>query len=114
MCIYVCMQIPIQWVELIKNMGILIKPSSLAAVLQRSSRQPIRLLRLLLMELFTEDEFCTSSMRGKKGIHPGLDQNTINAILCKFNTKNMLHYQFSYVYMQTCMYSYISTKDRNN
>ena len=108
------MQIPIQRVELVKNMGILIKSSSLAAVLRRSGRQPTRLLRLLLTELFTEDELRTSLMRGKQGIHPALDQDTINAILCKFNTKNMLHYQFSYVYMQTCMYSYISTNDRNN
>ena len=76
-------QIPSQRVELVKNMGILIKSSSLAAVLRRANRQPTRLLRLLMTELFTEDELRTSSMRGKKGPLPGLDQDTVNAILCK-------------------------------
>ena len=36
--------------------------------------------------LFIEDELRTSLMQEKKGVHPGLDQDTINAILCKFNT----------------------------
>ena len=64
-------------------MGVLIKSSSLATVLRRANRQPTRLLRLLLTELFTEDELRMSSMRGKKGPLPGLDQETVNAILCK-------------------------------
>ena len=68
-------------------MGILIKSSSLAAVLRRANRQPTRLLRLLMTELFTEDELRMSSMRGKKGPHPALDQDTVNAILCKCNAK---------------------------
>ena len=71
-------------------MGILIKSSSLAAALRRCNRQPTRLLRLLMMELFTEDELRTSSMRGKKGPLPGLDQDTVNAILCKFNSTIMV------------------------
>ena len=71
-------------------MGILIKSSSLAAALRRCNRQPTHLLRLLMMELFTEDELRTSSMRGKKGPLPGLDQDTVNAILCKFNSTIMV------------------------
>ena len=67
-----------------KNMGILIKSSSLAAALRRANRQPTRLLRLLMTELFTEDELRTSSMRGRKGPLPGLDHDTVNAILCKY------------------------------
>ena len=68
---------------IVKNMGVLIKTTSLAAVLQKSKRQPIRLLHCLMKETFTEDELSCSSVRGKKGIHPGLDNEVIDTILCK-------------------------------
>ena len=64
-------------------MGILIKSLSLAAVLRRANQQPTHLLQLLMTELYREDELRTSSMRGKKGPLPGLDQDTVNTILCK-------------------------------
>ena len=78
------MQIPIQKIELVKNMGVLIKTTTLAAVLRKSKRQPTRLLRCLMEEMFTEDELRCSSVRGKKGIHPGLDSEVMDAILCKY------------------------------
>ena len=63
-------------------MGVLIKTTSLAAVLRRAKRQPTRLMRFLMQELFTEDELRCSSVRGKKGIHPALDREVMDAILC--------------------------------
>ena len=64
-------------------MGVLIKSTSLSAVLRRSKRQPTRLLRGLMEELFTEDELRCSSVRGKKGTLPALDEEVMEAILCK-------------------------------
>ena len=63
-------------------MGVLIKSSALAAVLRKSKRQPTRVLRLLMEELFTNDELRTSTVRGKKGTLPALDVETMDAILC--------------------------------
>ena len=64
-------------------MGILIKSSSLAAILRKSKRQPTRVLRLLMEELFTTDELRSSTVRGKKESLPALDGETMDAILCK-------------------------------
>jgi len=75
------MQIPIQKIELVKNMGILIKSSALAAILRKSKRQPTRVLRLLMEELFSIDELRSSTIRGKKGPLPPLDPETMDAIL---------------------------------
>ena len=69
-------------VELVKGMGIMVKGPTLAAVLTKSKRQPTRLLRFLMAELFTEDELKCSTVRGKKGNLPALDQDVMNAILC--------------------------------
>ena len=65
-------------------MGVLIKSTSLAAVLRKSKHQPTRLLRALMEELFSEDELRCSSVRGKKGAHPALDVEVMDAILCKY------------------------------
>lgn len=72
-----------QKVELVKNMGVLIKSTSLAAALRQSKRQPTRLLRYLMVELFSEDELRCCTVRGKKSSLPGLDRDTMDAILCK-------------------------------
>ena len=69
-------------IELVKGMGIMVKGPTLAAVLTKSKRQPTRLLRFLMAELFTEDELRCSTVRGKKGNLPALDQDVMNAILC--------------------------------
>ena len=60
----------------------MVKATSLAAALTRSKRQPTRLLRHLMGELFTEDELRSSSVKGKKSPLPALDEDTMNAILC--------------------------------
>jgi len=70
-------------VELVKGMGIMVKGTTLASVLSRSKRQLTRLLRFLMAELFTEEELRCSTIQGKKGQLPGLDQDVMNAILCK-------------------------------
>ena len=64
-------------------MEVLIKSLLLATVLQHAHQQPTHLLRLLMTELFTEDELWTCLMKGKKGPFPGCDQDTVNVILCK-------------------------------
>ena len=64
-------------------MGVLIKSSSLAAIMRRCKRQPTRLMRFLMEELFSVDELRSSTVRGKKGKLPGLDTETMDAILCK-------------------------------
>ena len=69
--------------ELVKGMGIMVKGPVLASVLARSKRQPTRLLRFLMVELFTEDELRCSTVHGEKGELPGLDQDVMNAILCE-------------------------------
>ena len=69
-------------VELVKGMGIMVKGTTLASILSKSKRQPTRLLRFLMSELFTEDELRFSTVRGKKGKLPALDQDVMNAILC--------------------------------
>ena len=81
---HICIQVPIQKIELVKNMGILIKGTSLAAIIRRSKCQPTRVLRLLMEELFTHDELRLSTVRGKKGTLPALDTETMDAILCKY------------------------------
>jgi len=73
----------VQKVELVKNMGIMITSTSLAAALRQSKRQPTRLLRNLMVELFSQDELRCSTVRGKKGSLPGLDRDTMDAILCR-------------------------------
>ena len=60
----------------------MVKGSALASVLSKSKRQPTRLLRFLMAELFTEEELRCSTVRGKKGNLPGLDKDVMNAILC--------------------------------
>ena len=69
-------------VELVKGMGIMVKGTTLVSVLSKSKRQPTRLLRFLMSELFTEDELRFSTVRRKKGKLPALDQDVMNAILC--------------------------------
>ena len=76
------MQIPVQKIELVKNIGVLIKSSALAAVLRKSKWLPTRVLRLLMEGLFTVDKLCDSTVRGKKGTLPALDEETMDAILC--------------------------------
>ena len=61
----------------------MVKVPVLASVLAKSKRQPTQLLQFLMAELFTEDELRCSTVRGQKGDLPGLDQDVINAILCK-------------------------------
>ena len=68
--------------ELVKGMGVMVKGASLAASLTRCKCQPTRLLRLLMNELFTEDELRCSTVRGMRSDYPALDQDTMNAILC--------------------------------
>ena len=60
----------------------------LAATIRRAKNQPTRLLRFLMVEMFTIDELRCSTVRGKKGNLPALDQEVMNAILCK---KNNIH-----------------------
>ena len=76
-------QIAVQKIELVKDMGVLIKISALAAVLRKSKRTPTRVMRLLMEELFTTDELRCSTVHGKKGNLPTLDTETMDAILCK-------------------------------
>ena len=64
-------------------MGILVNGAMLATALRRAKRQPTRLLRYLMVELFSRDELRCSTVRGKKGELPALDQDIMNAILCK-------------------------------
>ena len=73
-------QIPVQKIELVKHMGVLIKSSSLAAILRRSKWQPTHVLRFLMEELFTQDELRGSTVRGKRGSLPALDPETMDAI----------------------------------
>ena len=61
-------------------MGVLIKSSSLAAIMRKSKRQPTRLLRYLMDELFSPDELQGSTVRGKKGTLSPLDIETMDAI----------------------------------
>ena len=78
-------------------MGILIRSSSLAAILRRSKRQPTRVLRFLMEELFTHDELRMSTVRGKKGKLPALDTETMDAILCKFIYQYQLQSSFTFL-----------------
>jgi len=52
----------VEKVELVKNMGIMIKSTSLAAALRQSKRQPTRLLCNLMVELFSQDELRCSTV----------------------------------------------------
>jgi len=70
-------------VELVKNMGIMIKSTCLAAALRQSKRQPKRLLCYQMVELFSQDKLCCSTVQGKKGSLPGLVRDTMDAILYK-------------------------------
>ena len=45
---HICIQVPIQNIELVKNMGILIKRTSLAAIIRRSKRQPTKVIERTL------------------------------------------------------------------
>jgi len=65
-------------------MGIMIKSSSLAAINRKAKRQPTRILRYLMDELFSEEELKGSTVRGRKGKLPPLDEETMDAILCKY------------------------------
>ena len=55
----------------------------LATAVRRAKNQPTRLLRYLMVEMFTTDELRCSTVRGKKGHLPALDQEIMNTILCK-------------------------------
>ena len=72
---------PIPNVELVRHMGVLIKPTSLATCLRKAKRQPTKLIRFLMDRLFTEDDLKVSSVKGKGG-RPALD-HVMDAILCK-------------------------------
>ena len=65
-------QMEIPKVELVKGMGVMVRGTTLASVLSKSKRQPTCLLRLLMSELFTEDELRFSTVRGKKGSYQHL------------------------------------------
>ena len=65
-------------------MGIHVNGAMLATALRHAKRQPTRLLRLLMVELFSTDQLRCSTVRGKKGTLPALDPDIMNAILCKF------------------------------
>ena len=73
-------------------MGVLIKSSSLAAINRKSKRQPTRILRYLMDELFSEDELKGSTVQSKKGTLPALDEETMDAILCKYKVSVMREY----------------------
>ena len=64
-------------------MGVIVSGTMLASVLQRAKNQPTRLLRFLMVEMFSTDELRCSTVRGRKGNLPALDQDIMNAILCK-------------------------------
>ena len=64
-------------------MGVMIKSTSLAAALRQAKRQPTRLLRCLMVELFSEDELRCCTVKGKKSSLPGLDRDIMDTILCK-------------------------------
>ena len=65
----------------------LITSSSLAAIMRSCKRQPSRLMRFLMDELNT--------VRGKRGTLPGLDTETMDAILCKSTVKHLyMHSNF--------------------
>ena len=81
---HICIQVPIQNIELVKKMGILIKSTSLAVILRRSKRHPTRVIHFLMEELFTHDELWLSTVRGKMGTVPALDTEMMDAILCKY------------------------------
>ena len=69
--------------ELVKGMGVIVSGAMLASVLRRAKNQPTRLLRFLMVEIFSTDELRCSTVRGRKGNLPALDQDIMNAILCK-------------------------------
>ena len=69
--------------ELVKGMGVIVSGAMLASVLRRAKNQPTRLLRFLMVEMFSTDELRCSTVRGRKGNLPALDQDIMNAILCK-------------------------------
>ena len=71
-------------VELVRGMGIHVNGAMFATALQCAKRQLTRLLRILMAELFSIDQLRCSTVRGKKGTLPALDQDIMNAILCKF------------------------------
>ena len=60
----------------------------------------IKSLRFLMDELFTVDELRTSTVRGKKGKLPALDEETMDAILCKLS--------LIYVYINAATILYIT------
>ena len=76
-------------------MGVLIKSSSLAAIMHRSKWQPIRVMRFLMDELFTTDELRSSTVHGKRGTLPPLDEETMDAILCKNNLYMYVIYTYA-------------------
>ena len=70
-------------------MGVMINPGILASTIRNSKRQPTHLMRLLMANLFTQEELQTSSCRGKKSELPALDENSI---LCEFHMHIVLTY----------------------
>ena len=68
----------------------------LATAVRRAKNQPTRLLRYLMVEMFTTDELRCSTVRGKKGHLPALDQEVMNAILCKNNNYICIATVYSY------------------
>ena len=78
-------------------MGVIVSGAMLATVLRRAKNQPTRLLRFLMAEVFTSDELRCSTVRGKRGTLPALDQDVMNAILCKIII-HYLKYYVQYIY----------------
>ena len=56
----------------------------MATILTKPQRQPMHLFRLLMNELFSENEMRCSAVSGNEGSLPVLDEDTTNAILCMY------------------------------
>ena len=64
-------------------MGVSVSGAMLATVIRQTKKQPTQLLRSLMAEMFSSDEMRCSTVRGKRSSLPALDQDVMNAILCK-------------------------------
>jgi len=63
-------------------MAVIINEAVLGSVLHQAKNQPTRLFCNLMVEMLTIDELRCSTLRGKRH-SPALDQDIMNAILCK-------------------------------
>ena len=61
MIFFFLIQTEVKKFELVKNMGVMINPGILASAIRKSKRQPTRLMRLLMANLFTQEELQTST-----------------------------------------------------